>query len=94
MGRATDGVSEMEGSWYTCDLANMALAQALGEPGYTGLGRRKNQVCRGYGWNGEAFSGVDCMRHSTHKRDPETLRWPLRITPLTLLLCFAVAMGC
>jgi len=54
MGRATGGVSEAVGGWYTSGFANMALVQALGEPGYTGLGSRgKYQVCRGYGWNGE-----------------------------------------
>ncbi len=47
MGRAMDGVSEMEGSWYTCDLANMALAQALGEPGYTGFGSAKKSGVQG-----------------------------------------------
>lgn len=74
MGRATDGVSERVWSWFTCGLRTWHRHRRWESWGTLVLGHGKNQVCRGYGWNGEALSGVDCMRHSTHKRDPETLR--------------------
>lgn len=49
MGRATGGVSDVLGRWGHTWFANMVLAQALGELGYTGFGSRAKSGVQGYG---------------------------------------------